>query len=292
MVSQMSESSSLSVSITTWSSAHDVRFWRAMAISRTRSPSIIGRKLRVSHGHRCSIRSSTSACGGSVTSSLKCVCAQCQCVLADDPLSPSFPFHQPFPRSELWFAVVDLSNVMTLPTVSLLCTEGSLDSVSSLVVLCAVERVFRFTRSFSRPRSRHSLRISIIVSSCESRYDFCFYRAPFHCRMCNCIRGCSQKWNLFLQCRINSWGVHRTDHWMRKACSHFVIRFVHSISLLGSRLPPNRPSVELASTIDAVLPDVFPNPQARQQWSFPHHQCFSVPILCEVAAFFLVTFHM
>ena len=44
MVSQMSESSSLSISITTWSSAHDVRFRNAKAISRTHSASIIGRE--------------------------------------------------------------------------------------------------------------------------------------------------------------------------------------------------------------------------------------------------------
>ena len=121
-------------------------------------------------------------------------------------------FHyQPFPGSELWFTVVDLSNVMALPTVSLLCTDKSLVSVSSFCrALCsAMERVFRFTRSFSHQRSRHSLRISIIVSSCESRYDFFFYRAPFPSRLCNCIRNCSQEWNLFLQSRITSWKTHR-----------------------------------------------------------------------------------
>ena len=74
MISQRSEPSALSISITTWSSAHDVRFRKATAISRTRAPSIIGRERRVSHGHRCSIHSSTSACDGCVKGSLKCSC--------------------------------------------------------------------------------------------------------------------------------------------------------------------------------------------------------------------------
>ena len=33
-------------------------------------------------------------------------------------------------------------------------------------------------------------------------------RTLFHCRVCNCIRSCS--WNLFLQCRINTWKNHRS----------------------------------------------------------------------------------
>ena len=47
--------------------------------------------------------------------------------------------------------------------------------------LCnAMERVFLFTRSPSRLRSRYSLHISIIVSSCESRYDFVFFFLQSH----------------------------------------------------------------------------------------------------------------
>ena len=79
MVSQMSVSSSLNISITTWSSAHDARFRKPKAISQTRSPSSKG-----------------------------------------------------------WFAVEHLSTVKALPCVSLLCTEVSLVSVSSSVLLCAV----------------------------------------------------------------------------------------------------------------------------------------------------------
>ena len=71
MISQMSESSSLSISITAVSSAHNVRFRKAKAISRTHSPSIIGRERRVSHSHRCSINSGTHAWDGSVKSSFK-----------------------------------------------------------------------------------------------------------------------------------------------------------------------------------------------------------------------------
>ena len=78
-----------------------------------------------------------SACDGCVKSSLKCPCIMSVRHFRCSSFS-ALRFYRPFPRPELWFAVVDLSNVMALPIVSLLCTEVSLVSVSSFVVLCAV----------------------------------------------------------------------------------------------------------------------------------------------------------
>ena len=68
---------------------------------------------------------------------------------------------------------------------------------------------------------------------------------------------------------------------MRRAYSHGFFLFVDSISLHGRRLPPNRSSAELASTIDAVLPNVFPgcnfflrhSPHVTEQ----HCQCSVLP---------------
>ena len=78
---------------------------------------------------------------------------------------------------------------------------------------------------------------------------FCFFcGAPFHSRVCSCIRNCTLKWSLFLQNRINSWKIHHVCPLDAKSLfSRCFFLFVDSISLYGRRLPPNRPSAELAS---------------------------------------------
>ena len=67
-------SSSPSISITKWSSAHDVRFRKAQVTSRTRSASIVGSISRVSLGQLLSIQSGKEAAVLSVKSSQKWLC--------------------------------------------------------------------------------------------------------------------------------------------------------------------------------------------------------------------------
>ena len=155
MVSQMSASSSLSISITTWSSAHDVRFWKANAISRTRSPSIIGRECRVSHHHRCSIHSGNFC--------VRWICEEfflkCPCTISARPFGCST------------FSVLSVS--WTLSKTGALVFGGgpskrddAPNHVASLhrnvawfrLIFCralcnVMERLFLFTGSFSRLRS-------------------------------------------------------------------------------------------------------------------------------------------
>ena len=169
---------------------------------------------------------------------------------------------QPFPRSKLWFMVVELSDVMALPIVSLLCTEESL--VSRLMfsrALCSamnslpIHRVL-FPSTFQTQPAHLDHRVILWMEI--SFLVFC--RTPFHSRVCNCIRNCSHKWNMFLQCRINSWKIHRACPLSAKGLftrCFFSLKTQHLCFL--KRLPPIRPSAELASTIDAVLPNALPS---------------------------------
>ena len=68
----MSSSNSFSISITRWSSAHDVRFLKAYAASLTLSLSVVGKDCKTSYGHRCHIHSEVSLCIGSMNSFLTC----------------------------------------------------------------------------------------------------------------------------------------------------------------------------------------------------------------------------
>ena len=120
--------------------------------------------------------------------------------------------------------------------------------------LCsAMDRVFRFTRSFLRQRSEHNLlRISIIASSCGSRYDFLFVAEP-HFPVACAIAFVTTPNSGVCTCRIGSrLGTFTASvHQIRSACSHGSSQGRLDI-LLQKRLPPNHPSAELASTIDAT----------------------------------------
>ena len=93
---------------------------------------------------------------------------------------------------------------------SLLCTKVSLVSVSSFVVLCTMR-----WRVSSVSQGLYPVYVSDTVcafrSSCRlvnRDTILCFLQRPFRSRVSNCIRNCTQKWNLLPQNRINSWEIH------------------------------------------------------------------------------------
>ena len=175
MVSQMSEASSLSISITTWSSAPDMFVFGEGNLAVT---------LTIHEGFHTAIAARSTQVFLPMMDLWRVL--RSVCALADVPLSPSSPFHHPSPRSELWFAVVDVSIVMALPIASLLCTEGSLVSVSSFVVLCTV-------RQIESSVSQRPFPVCIPDIACTFRSSFlwieiCFFffaQPPFHCRLRN-----------------------------------------------------------------------------------------------------------
>ena len=151
MVSQMSVSRSLSISITIWSSAHGVRFQTAYAISQTRSPSSIGKECNISDDHRAAIRCVRWICEELFRVSVYNICASFQVF----HLSHNYPFPSTLSK-----------------TGALVCgggpfkRDGAPNCAASLhrsvacfrLIFCralcnAMERVFRFTGSFSRLRS-------------------------------------------------------------------------------------------------------------------------------------------
>ena len=256
MVSQMSVSSSLNISITTWSSAQDVRFRNANAISRTRSPVVTScrflgpvihqRELGTARDGVSDVRIKFSE---HLDHDLVFCTGRCSFPESEGNLSESLTINQwkgmkGFTRPSLldplrYFCVrricEEFSEVfvrnsyhvfhfLSLPVSSILskiaalvcgggpfkwrsqlcrffCTEVSLVSVSSFVVLCAVRwRESSVSRGLSD-------RVCAFRSSCrppDRGKIFCFCGAPFHSRMCNCICNCTQKWSLLLQNRINS----------------------------------------------------------------------------------------
>ena len=93
--------------------------------------------------------------------------------------------------------------------------------------LCsAMERVFRYTGSFCRPRSRHSLRISTIVSSCGSRCSFFVKKIsePYFAAEC-AVALVNSHYSGDCICMIGLILEKSTApvHWMRRACSHGVL---------------------------------------------------------------------
>ena len=149
------------------------------AIFLTRPPSIIGRENGDSRGHRCSIHSGTSACDGSVKTSLTCSCTMsvppCRCSTCSVlPVSST-----PSKNGALVFGGGPFRSDGAPNCVASLHRRISCFRLIFCRALCsAMERVFRFTGTFSRLRSKHYLRISIIASSCGSRYDFLFFAEP------------------------------------------------------------------------------------------------------------------
>ena len=168
---------------------------------------------------------------------------------------------------------------------SLLCTELSLVSVSSFVVLCAVR-----WRESSVSRGLFTVYVPGTVcafrSSCRPvDRSKIFFGAPCHITAECATAFVTVPQSGVCSCRIGSTLGKFTKpvHWMRRACSHGDFSFcslqkvyrgsehvqrqhcVNSSSLLSQRLPPTRPSAELASTIDAVLPNVFPSLRAQQR---------------------------
>ena len=139
----------------------------------------------------------------------------------------------PIPILELWFAVKDLSNVMTLHR-SVACFR----LIFCRVLWSAMETVFRFHRVVFP----YTFQIKSFRSSCrpvDRSEIFCsgFCGTPFHNRVFNGIRDCTQKWSLLQQESDQLLGkLTMPVHWMRRTCSRFCLSL--RASLHGRRLPP------------------------------------------------------
>ena len=157
----MSSSNSLSISITTWSSPHDVRFLKAKAASLTLWLSMVGRDGSTSHGHRCHIHSGVSLCNGSVN--LSVVPSVWSQLLRDRSESGGPCKRDGAPAST---AFLNLRSA---------CLRRSTCRARH----SAMDKLFLFRGSFSRRRSSQSLRTSLVVGSCCSKRVFPRFTA-FH----------------------------------------------------------------------------------------------------------------